>query len=63
MYYVNKHHGGATALAARAILSAGLLLRWVQAQFPVPGRGPAARAGGATASRLCAAGLGVVWAA
>ena len=53
VYYFRKHHGAATALAARAILSAGLLLRWVGAA-PRPAR--------ASRARDYAAGLGAVWA-
>ena len=62
VYYFRKHHGSAAALAARAILSAGLLLRWAGASLPRARRGPAPRPEGATRARTYAAGLGVVWA-
>lgn len=62
VYYFRKHHGSAAALAARAILSAGLMLRWVGASLPRARRGPAPRAEGASRARTYAAGLGVVWA-
>ena len=61
-YYFRKHHGAAVALTARAILSAGVLLRWAGAALPRPRGGPAARPEGATWARTYAAGLGAVWA-
>lgn len=62
VYYVRKHHGPAQGLAARTILSAGLLLRWAGALLPRVGRAAAPRTGGASPARTYAAGLGVVWA-
>jgi GT2 family glycosyltransferase len=60
--YFRKHHGPATALAARAILSAGLLLRWAGVWLPRPRPGDAPRPATADRARTCVAGLGVVWA-
>lgn len=62
VYYFRKHHGKATALAARAILSAGLLLRWAGALLSRARRGPVLRPGDSVRARNYAAGLGVVWA-
>jgi hypothetical protein len=62
VYYFRKHHGAAVALAARAILSAGLLLRWAGTALP-RARGDRARDGRhAGRARNYAAGLGAVWA-
>jgi len=62
VYYFRKHHGAAVGLAARAILSAGLLLRWAGAMLLRARGGPAKRHERATRARTFAAGLGVVWA-
>jgi len=61
VYYFRKHHGAATALAARAILSAGLMVRLVAAAL-LPGARTAEPANGPRPARVYAAGLGVVWA-
>jgi hypothetical protein len=60
--YFRKHHGPVTALAARAILSAGLLLRWAGVWLPRARRGEAPGPARASQARTCAAGLGIVWA-
>ena len=62
VYYFRKHHGARVALVARAILSAGLLLRWVGASLPRARRGTARPPERVPRARTYAAGLGVVWA-
>ena len=61
VYYFGKHHGAATALAARTILSAGLMVRLVAAAL-LPGARTDEPANGPRPARVYAAGLGVVWA-
>ena len=62
VYYFRKHQGAAAALAARAILSAGLLLRWAGAVLPRVRGDRALEPRRATRARNYAAGLGAVWA-
>ncbi|HEY6867411.1 MAG TPA: glycosyltransferase [Candidatus Eisenbacteria bacterium] len=63
VHYFRKHHGATVAVVARAILSAGLLMRWAAASVPRPGEARGSRPGRSARARLCATGLGVVWAA
>ena len=62
VYYFRKHHSTATALAARAILSAGLMLRMIAAAMPWAARVAARTSAAVRPARVYAAGLGVVWA-